>query len=121
MQCDLFGKWLTLRIRDKADKRSPRNAVEPPRVESAEEPLAVFPSPAGSTTKNGPIAMNTDWIVIESDIARSVRETSRSIRGNMDTTAWNISEMVFRCIRAYASESFAIWMRAVLIESNIKY
>jgi hypothetical protein len=81
-------KMLTLRIRDKASSLKPLMALLP-RVFRIT--LSFFPPQSqfapGSTMKNGPMAIYTAWIIIESDIAIFSAQTRLLTRGKTAESA----------------------------------
>ena len=94
-------KKRTLRINDKASNRRPLIA-DLPNVLITRLSFFPFPSPSppASTTKNGPMAIYTTWIMIESDMATDSAFTRLLIRGRTDESAWKVSPNWRRCPEA---------------------
>lgn len=92
-------KGLTLRIRDSASKRKPLMALPPRTAMTPPLLLDFLPllSPSASTTKNGPIAIYTAWIMMLSLIAIESAPIKSLILGNTDEIAWKTSLASRRC------------------------
>lgn len=91
---------LTFRTSERASNRRPRIPILPNVLAMivAEGSFLALPSPSLplSTTKNGPIAIYTAWITIESDIATVSAQIILLMRGRTADSAWNISPI--RCL-----------------------
>lgn len=95
----------TLRINDKEDSRNARSAALPPRAITAKEVFSfeLLGSTPKSILKNGPSEMYTAWMMMESDMAKSVRVTKELIRGRTEQSEWKISPTSERQTRVSGS------------------